>query len=159
MRPRRTIAAGLAAVTATLAACGGGSSPSSSSTGGDFVIGVITVTSGPAADIASVSTRGSNLAVRDANAKGGVLGRQVRIELCDNGSPQGVADPPKTIACASRFLRENLPGVIIEDEGSLGLVANEFTQRKVFNTGGYSEAFDDPSRYPYVFSLVAQGAV
>src|SRR5438132_10339292 len=100
MRPRRTIAAGLAAVTATLAACGGGSSPSSSSsTGGDSVIGVITVTSGPAADIASVSTRGSNLAVRDANAKGGVLGRQVRIELCDNGSPQRVADPPTTIAC------------------------------------------------------------
>ena len=146
------------AILVTLTACGGGGG-SSTSTTGDFVIGLITVTSGPAADVASVSTRGSNIAANDVNAAGGVLGRHVRLEYCDNGSPQGVSDPQKTLACARRFLNEKLGAVAIEDEGSLNLVVAEFGANKVFTTGGYSEQFDDPQKYPYVFSLVSPSAV
>lgn len=153
---RRLFVLGAVLVLAALPACGGqGQGGSTRSASGDFVIGVITVTSGPAADVSAVATRGAYASVADVNAHGGIRGRRVRLEICDNGSPRGVSDPQKTVACASRFLREGLKAVAIEDEGSLNLVVNALTAHKVFAVGGYSEHFDDPQRYPYVFSLVA----
>lgn len=156
LRSRGTSAV-VAGILAMVAACGGGGGGPALNK--DFVIGVITVTSGPAADVSSVATRGAYVAAADANARGGVHGRTVRLEVCDNGSPQGVSDPQKTIACARRFLGEGLPALAIEDEGSLQLVVNELTARRVFATGGYSEHFDDPQKYPYVFSLVSPSAI
>jgi branched-chain amino acid transport system substrate-binding protein len=160
MRARRHVLA--TALLLVVAACGSGSSSSGGGNQGkgtgDLVIGIITVTSGPAADVAAVSARGSQLAADDENDKGGVFGsRHVVLETCDNGSPSGVSDPQKTIACGQKFIHEGLHTVIVEDEGSMKLIENQFQQNKVISIGGFGAAeFDDPQKLPYVFSLVGR---
>jgi branched-chain amino acid transport system substrate-binding protein len=155
-RLRRACAATLAGVAVGVTGCGA-SQGGVTSTDGDIVIGFITVTSGLAGDISGIATRGAQVAIADVNGRGGILGhRDLRLETCDNGSATGLTDPEKTVACATRFLREHLPAIAVTDEGSLSLVRNQLTANRVLTVGAYGGSdFDDPQHLPYTFSLVS----
>jgi ABC-type branched-subunit amino acid transport system substrate-binding protein len=150
-RGRRTLAAlGCGFV---VAACGGGSSAATSSQ--DLVVGLITPTSGLGGQLAGIVTRGANAAIRDVDSRRLLGARQLRLEVCDNGSSNGTSDPQKTVACAARMLRDHVPAVAVTDEGALAVVKNQLMANRVITVGAYgSPDFDNPQQLPYLFSLV-----
>jgi ABC-type branched-subunit amino acid transport system substrate-binding protein len=80
-------AGGLAA-TGLLAACGGGSGSKASSGGGKAPIrlGYVAALTGAVAAYGTQTLNSLQMAARDINAKGGILGRQVEIKALDNQS-------------------------------------------------------------------------
>ena len=137
-----------------VAGCGGGSSAATSPH--DLVVGLITPTSGLGGQLAGIVTRGANVAIRDVDARRLLGTRNVRLDVCDNGSDNGTSDPQKTVACAARMLREQVPAVAITDEGALAVVKNQLMANHVLTVGAFgSPDFDDPTHSPYLFSLVA----
>jgi branched-chain amino acid transport system substrate-binding protein len=79
------------AAVSMLAACGGGSSAdkaSGSSGGSDepIKIGMVAALTGPVAAYGVQTTNAFKLAVRDINKAGGILGRDVEVEVVDNQS-------------------------------------------------------------------------
>ena len=139
---RRCSAAGaiaVAAVVLTAAACsapGGSSSPSSgggASSGGTAApikIAVVDAQSGSASDLGQFEWRGVSLAVKQANAAGGVDGRKIQLTLYDDqGDPTvgtelarkiasngdvamlGTAESAVTIAMAPILKSENIPNI------------------------------------------------
>jgi branched-chain amino acid transport system substrate-binding protein len=97
LRSRWAVATLLVGTTALLAACGSSSSNSSSSSGsgsggkGPITIGVSLSLSGDFAADGQAFQRGYQLWAADQNKKGGLLGRQVKLEvLSDASSPSQV---------------------------------------------------------------------
>lgn len=93
--PRRRFVRGVATVAAVtmLAACGGGSGDdddSSSGGGGGsdepIKIGMVAALTGPVAAYGVQTANAFQLAVRDINEAGGILGRDVEVEIVDNQS-------------------------------------------------------------------------
>lgn len=80
------------AVALSVAACGGGAA-SSGGSGGELKIGVIGPVSGPMAPGGVAIYEGYQLAVEEANADGGVLGRKVTLLKGDAATPeQGISE-------------------------------------------------------------------
>ena len=73
----------------------------------DITIGLVGPMTGPAAAIGQYMRNGANVAVEYLNAKGGVLGRQLRIHTEDD-----VADPRNAVSTANKswimFLKAHL---------------------------------------------------
>lgn len=63
-----------------LAGCGGGSSSS------EIKVGLLNELTGGNATFGASTTNGAKLAIKDANAKGGVLGKQIKAVVADNKS-------------------------------------------------------------------------
>lgn len=84
------VAASAAAVMAlSLAGCSGGSMDDSSSSsakasGDSITIGTVTTNSGTAAAYGEAEVKGSELAVSEINAKGGINGKKVKLESMDD---------------------------------------------------------------------------
>jgi branched-chain amino acid transport system substrate-binding protein len=91
---RLSLVRGVAAVAVVgmVAACGGGSGDgeASSSGGGEsdepIKIGMVAALTGPVAAYGVQATNSFQLAARDINEAGGILGRQVEVEVVDNQS-------------------------------------------------------------------------
>lgn len=67
-----------------LAACGGPSSSGGGGKNGPITIGVVTALSGPGAQSGQYKVNGVNLAVKEINAAGGVLGRKLKVSVVDD---------------------------------------------------------------------------
>ena len=91
---RRRYVRGVAtvAVVTMLAACGGGSGDGDEASSGDggsdepIKIGMVAALTGPVAAYGVQTTNAFKLAVRDINEAGGILGRDVEVEVVDNQS-------------------------------------------------------------------------
>jgi branched-chain amino acid transport system substrate-binding protein len=90
MRTKTVVAFAIAATAAlVLAGCnGGGSGGGSTNSSGSITIGVVGPTSGASALDAKQLNNGYQLAVNEANAKGGVGGKQVKLVFGDAGTPE-----------------------------------------------------------------------
>lgn len=93
MTAKRTIAVLLGALLLLLAGCGGGSGGGSGGGGKTLKIGEINPFSGPNAAGGEAIDQGYQLAVEEANAKGGVLGKQIELIKGDASMPpQGISE-------------------------------------------------------------------
>lgn len=84
-----------------LAGCGtsGGASSGGASSGGEIKVGGLFEKTGGAAQYGTAGLKGANLAIEQQNAKGGVLGKQIKLVEADNKS-----DPGESTAQASRLV-------------------------------------------------------
>ena len=123
-RPRRHRTTRAAAVTAsaalalTLAACGGSIGSSSASTsdrGKTLTIGFLAPVTGPVAGEGASMKRGFDLAVKEINADGGVLGHPIKVVFADD---QG--DPAIAAQTANKMITQDhvnmLFGTVTGDE-------------------------------------------
>jgi branched-chain amino acid transport system substrate-binding protein len=108
--PRRRLRLGtLAAATSCLlvAGCGGGllngGDDSSSGGSGPIVLGMITPLSGSSSAIGPYMKNGAQLAVDEINAKGGVLGRDLKLVVEDEA-----CDPKTAVAAANKLITEGV---------------------------------------------------
>ena len=121
LRLHRTTRAGAVAASAalalTLAACGGSIGASSASTGGGktLTIGFMAPVTGPVAADGAGIKRGFDLAVKDVNASGGVLGHPIKVVFADDQ-----ADPATATQVANKMITQDhvnmLFGTITGDE-------------------------------------------
>lgn len=72
----------------------------------DIVIGLGTATSGAVAALGQQTVYGAQQAVKDINAKGGVLGQKLELKINDDA-----CDPRQAVAVANRFATEKVIAV------------------------------------------------
>jgi len=101
----------LLAVTLLLAgACsksGGTSSSGGAAASGPIVVGVVSALSGPGAQSGQYKVNGAQLAVKEINAAGGVLGRQLKLNTVDDQTTNS-----GTINAFSKLTSQNVTAVI-----------------------------------------------
>jgi branched-chain amino acid transport system substrate-binding protein len=68
-----------------------------------FIVGVITPLTGPMATVGSQSTSGLQLWAQGLNAAGGIKGRQIELDICDD---QGT--PETAVTCARRHIERRV---------------------------------------------------
>ena len=73
----------------------------------DIVIGLGTATTGAVAALGQQSVLGAEQAVKDINAKGGVLGQKLVLRIGDDA-----CDPRQAVAVANRFVSEGVAAVV-----------------------------------------------
>ncbi|WP_247887207.1 ABC transporter substrate-binding protein [Azospirillum sp. SYSU D00513] len=73
----------------------------------DIVIGIGTATTGAVAALGQQSVMGAEQAVKDINAKGGVLGQKLVLKVGDEA-----CDPKQAVAVANRFVSDGVVAVV-----------------------------------------------
>ncbi len=106
-----------ATVAGALALAGVAFAPASQAASNDIVIGVEAPLTGAQANNGKDMLRGVKLAVAQANAKGGVLGRKVRIVELDDQ-----ADPNKAAAMVTQAQKAGVVAVVGPYNSSVGIV-------------------------------------
>lgn len=110
-RPGRRVVP-LAVATAAalaLAGCGSGlgskssTNSSGSSNKAPIVLGMVTPTSGSSSAIGPYMTNGAQLAIMEINAKGGVLGRRLKLDVQDEA-----CDPKTAVAAANKLVSDKV---------------------------------------------------
>ncbi len=86
----------------------------------DITIGVASPFTGPNASFGEQLKRGAQAAVDDINAKGGVLGRKLKIEFGDDAS-----DPRQGVAVANQFATKKVPFVVGHFNSSVSIPASD----------------------------------
>ncbi len=86
----------------------------------DITIGVAGPFTGPNASFGEQLKRGAEMAVKNINAAGGVLGRQVKIEFGDDAS-----DPKQGVAVANQFATKKVPFVLGHFNSSVSIPASD----------------------------------
>ena len=100
-RPRLLLASiAIASVLAT-AACSS-AAPGSNSTSGPITIGMSLPLSGPVADVSKSGYEGYQQWVADVNAAGGLLGRQIKLDVLDDGF-----DPDSSVANYTKLISQD----------------------------------------------------
>jgi branched-chain amino acid transport system substrate-binding protein len=109
-------AAVLLAGSSTLAGCAPSSSSSSSggSSAGPITIGMSLPLTGPAADVAKAGYQGYKLWASQVNASGGLLGRQVKLDVLDDGM-----DPNQTTTDYTRLISQDHVNLLLGTFSSL----------------------------------------
>lgn len=107
---RRVVPLAVAAAAAlALAGCGSGlgSKSSTNSSGSSnktpIVLGMVTPTSGSSSAIGPYMTNGAQLAIMEINAKGGVLGRKLKLDVQDEA-----CDPKTAVAAANKLVSDKV---------------------------------------------------
>lgn len=77
-------------------------SGSSSSSGGTIRLGVITSITGSQAAFGQAHQRGYEIALEEINAKGGVLGKKIELDYCDDTSK-----PDQAVQCVSKLIDQD----------------------------------------------------
>ncbi|WP_395667143.1 branched-chain amino acid ABC transporter substrate-binding protein [Methylocella sp.] len=112
LKTRFAKAAALAALAAALAAPGLARA--------DVKLGVGAPITGPDAAFGAQIRNGAEQAVADINAKGGILGQKVRIEVGDDG-----ADPKQGVSVANKFVGEQVAFVVGHFNSGVTMPASE----------------------------------
>ena len=123
-RPRQlrlpVLVAGAAIAVTTMAACSSaGSAASSGSSGpaagqGPITIGMSLPMTGPVADVSKSGYQGYELWASQVNAAGGLLGRQVKLDMLDDGF-----DPNQTAADYTRLISQDHVNLLLGTFSSL----------------------------------------
>src|SRR5215472_5647232 len=118
-RPLRlpALAAGAALAVTTVAACGSTASTGShagSASSGPITIGMSLPMTGPVADVSKSGYQGYELWASQVNAGGGLLGRQVKLDMLDDGF-----DPNQTAADYTRLISQDHVNLLLGTFSSL----------------------------------------
>ncbi|MGH3208899.1 MAG: ABC transporter substrate-binding protein, partial [Trebonia sp.] len=110
------LAAGAALAVTTVAACssaatGSAAGPASSS---PITIGMSLPMTGPVADVSKSGYQGYELWASQVNAAGGLLGRQVKLDMLDDGF-----DPNQTAADYTRLISQDHVNLLLGTFSSL----------------------------------------
>jgi branched-chain amino acid transport system substrate-binding protein len=73
----------------------------------DITIGMATALTGPVAAVGEQGRRGAEAAVAALNARGGVLGQKVKLEIADDA-----CDPKQAVSVANQFVARKIPMVL-----------------------------------------------
>jgi branched-chain amino acid transport system substrate-binding protein len=73
----------------------------------EIVIGLATALTGPVAAIGEQARRGTEAAIERINARGGVLGRKLRLEIADDA-----CDPKQAVAVANQLVTRKVAAVL-----------------------------------------------
>src|SRR5215469_2730859 len=107
--------AALALATASaLAACSAAPGPATGSSGTPITIGMSLPMTGPVADVSKSGYQGYKLWASQVNASGGLLGRQVRLDMLDDGF-----DPNQTAADYTRLISQDHVNLLLGTFSSL----------------------------------------
>ncbi|MFD6698217.1 MULTISPECIES: amino acid ABC transporter substrate-binding protein [unclassified Microbacterium] len=146
-RIARVAALGAAlAATALLAACSGTAAPTASATG-PLVIGTSLPMTGPVADVSKSGYQGYELWAEQTNAAGGLLGRQVKLKVLDNGF-----NPEQVTTDYTRLIAQDHAELLLGTFSSLlnapaSAVAERQRMLYVQPSGGAQSLFDRGFRY------------
>jgi branched-chain amino acid transport system substrate-binding protein len=126
------------------------SSPGDGGFDGTFTVYASLAVTGPLAGIAGANVEGLEAAVADVNDNGGILGREVKLVVGDDG-----ADPTK----AATLLQEQLDKgpidfVVAGNTSNVGLAMLPLLTREGIISTGQQAAVNDPETYPYHFGFV-----
>src|SRR5215831_136521 len=157
---RRVTVATLAATAVAMAACSapGSDKKSSGSTTGPIKIALVDAQSGQSSSLGAWELKGAKLAVNEWNAKGGVNGRQIQLDVFDDqGDPTtgtnlarkiasegylamiGTAESAVTIAMAPTLKSAAIPNITSGQSPGLVKVGSEF----LFLNGPTSTTYDE----------------
>ena len=117
LRPLAGAAAVLAAATALTACATGGSNAGSSAgsaSSGPITIGMSLPMTGPVADVSKSGYQGYELWASQVNSRGGLLGRQVKLDMLDDGF-----DPNQTAADYTRLISQDHVNLLLGTFSSL----------------------------------------
>jgi branched-chain amino acid transport system substrate-binding protein len=148
-RPRHLIAL---LVTALLLLAAGVAADVARSQGGDVQLAMISPLTGPLSFVGVDNRAGAEAAIREINAKGGVKGRRIRLQIFDDGSnpSQGVVNMQR-IAADSKFI-----GVIGSGFSSVGLAVQPIVeQQKIPYISMASSAAQVTPAKPYYYMTTA----
>ncbi|TYC09014.1 ABC transporter substrate-binding protein [Actinomadura syzygii] len=139
----------LGTIVGTAAACGGGSADSAGS--GPFVFYVSIDTSGPTAVLGGGLLAGARTAIKDINAKGGIGGRQIKLEVANDQN-----NPTKAVSELQRRLAKGKPDLVYPGGSSAVSMSMLpiLTRDKVLSVGATSSIqLNDPKKFPYHFGV------
>lgn len=106
---------------------GGGAGGATGSSGkSEVLLGLYTSMTGDTASFGKSTDRGIRMAIDEANASGGVLGRQIRVQLEDNGSKSDQA----ATAVQKLISSDNVVAVLGDVASSNSLAAGPICQRE-----------------------------
>lgn len=113
-------------------------------------LGVIVTSTGPQGAIGEKDILGTQMAVDEINAAGGILGRQVQLIIRDDGG-----DPTKALTAAQELVEKQgvtiIAGTTLSSPGLA--MAPYLTEQKVVQFGSTSsDSLNDPQKFPYAFS-------
>jgi branched-chain amino acid transport system substrate-binding protein len=97
----------LAAVGAALVIAGCGTSQTNNSSAEPILLGLTVALSGPNATSAQPTINAFNFGVQQINAKGGVLGRPLKLDMADIG-----ATPAEGLAAVQKLLGDNVTAIV-----------------------------------------------
>jgi branched-chain amino acid transport system substrate-binding protein len=154
--------AGVAVVVLTLTGCGE-DAQGNDDADGPITIGLSSAMSGPNSIYGTVTSNAINLAIKDVNADGGLLGRQIELVTYDDEF-----DPQKAQTNTRRLLTDDEVDVLFATAGSgtvmatVGLAAANNTL--MFNTIGQADEITypdglDEAPYSNVFSTAVPNSV
>lgn len=146
-RRRALIAAGtVIAATLILSACSVSGSPSGTSTG-PITIGTSLPMTGPVADVSKSGYQGYELWADQVNSSGGLLGRQVKLDMLDNGF-----NPDQVTTDYTRLITQDHADLLLGTFSSLlnapaSAVAERQHMLYVQPSGGAQSLFDRGFKY------------
>jgi len=162
---RTTVAGSLVAITAlTLSACGSGASSGSDGSGSIKIMQIAAeavVGSGNYSD-------GVKAAVASINAKGGIGGHKIDLEVCDAGAAATLGDPNSTAQCAQKAVKDKVVALVgtfsyfsqniypyIKRAG-IPNINQQFTAPDQTEDLSYPQAGNEPVAYAGVGLMLAQ---
>jgi branched-chain amino acid transport system substrate-binding protein len=113
-RSRRYLAAAVSIAALTVSACSTAGSGGSGSSSGPITIGMSLPLTGPVADVSKSGYQGYQLWASQLNAAGGLLGRQVKLNVLDDGF-----DPNQTASDYTRLISQNHVDLLLGTFSSL----------------------------------------
>lgn len=158
--PRALLATAAALTTALAAACGapGSSNTAKSSGTGPIKIAVIDAQSGQLSSLGAWEAKGANLAVSECNAKGGIDGRKIQLDVFDDqGDPTtgtnlarkiasehyvamiGTAESAVTLAMAPTLKQYQIPNITSGQSPAMPKLGSQF----LFLNGPTSTTYDE----------------
>src|SRR5215467_11413054 len=102
------------AIASALAACSAAQDSGSAHPSGPITIGMSLPMTGPVADVSKSGYQGYELWASQVNASGGLLGRQVRLDVLDDGF-----DPNQTAADYTRLISQDHVNLLLGTFSSL----------------------------------------
>lgn len=152
---RIPIAIAMGTILATACACGSGSADSA---GGDdpYVFYVSIDTSGPTAILSGGLLGGARAAIKDINAKGGINGREIKLEVSNDQN-----NPTKAVSQLQRRLAKGKPDLVYPGGSSAVSMSMLpiLTREKVLSVGATSSIrLNDPEKFPYHFGVTPPSA-
>jgi|tagenome__1003787_1003787.scaffolds.fasta_scaffold20951103_2 ABC-type branched-subunit amino acid transport system substrate-binding protein len=157
-RSRRSLApvlSILAAVSLMASGCAGATDNSSSGSGGTTASGPLSFyaslgTSGTSSTFAGALKDGMTAAVSTLNDKGGVLGRQVKLDVENNES-----DPTKAVSLLQNRITSDRPDLVWAGSTSsetLAMLGVTTREKLIALNNGSAAEVGDASKFPYSFS-------
>ncbi|TDD38370.1 ABC transporter substrate-binding protein [Actinomadura sp. KC06] len=151
---RILIAMAMGTILATVTACGSGSADSAGT--GPFVFYVSIDTSGPTAILGGGLLGGARAAITDINAKGGINGREIKLEVSNDQN-----NPTKAVSELQRRLAKGKPDLVYPGGSSAVSMSMLpiLTRDKVLSVGATSSIqLNDPKKFPYHFGVTPPSA-